>query len=415
MNFENLQAKDFEFISELFDNGNIVDQQSHEICQYLRDSKSTSIRSEVFFVYNLSKNVFKSFSLRSKLRTILFGKYRIRNFQSFKQLLRYFLRLKMPLLIIACVYGLFKFPEGFLLQILKIGYSDKRIFSEFTSRINPDLIILFSGGYDNVNFVIDICAKNPNTKYLFVMNNWDNPSSKGFVSKNFDMVCLWNEEQIGHITKLIGIDRNKLRILGSSTADIAYSKYLKDAPSKKSSNHALIFIGQQNSFDEINEVLKIQKLISQGETNFSSLHHRPHPISGRQIKSLSLSMPLLKDVEINNSSDFDLRVYDGIICLPTTLLLEVVLAKKPFVIYTPKNARFRLDPRTMWNYTHFDYFKTLNTTKVVKGFDDLSSLLREGLPTPKDLSFSEFNKIFPYFTENYNSRLLNVLKELSKF
>ena len=415
MNFEDLQASNFQFISEIFNKSDSLNHQSHLISEYLRNSKSTSIRSEIFFTYNLSKNVAKGYSLRIKLLTILFGKYRIRSLQTFKQTLKYFLKLKTPLLIIACIYGLFKFKEGLLLRILKFGYYDDTIFSDFVSQVNPDLIILFSGGYDNVNFVIDICTKNPNTKYVFVMNNWDNPSSKGFVSENFDLVCLWNEEQINHITKLIGIDRSKLCVLGSNTADKAYSKYLKDAPSMKNLDHALIFIGQQNAFDEIGEVLKIQQLINRGETNFSSLYYRPHPISGRQIKRLSLSMPLLKDVQIDDSSDFDLRIYGGIICLPTTLLLEVILVKKPYVVYTPKNSKFRLDPRTMWNYTHFDYLKTLNTSKVVKNFDDLRLLLREGLPTPNDFTFSELNQIFPHFTENYNSRLLSILKEISRF
>ena len=124
MNFEDLQASDFQFISEIFNKSDSLNHQSHLISEYLRNSKSTNIRSEIFFIYNLSKNVAKGYSLRIKLLTILFGKYRIRSLQTFKQTLRYFLKLKTPLLIIACIYCLFRFKEGLLLRILKFGYSD---------------------------------------------------------------------------------------------------------------------------------------------------------------------------------------------------------------------------------------------------------------------------------------------------
>lgn len=413
LNFENINSIDIEFISEIFTTNNIFYNQCQSISRYIRESKPTSLRSEIYFTYNLSKNLFKSYSFRIKLLTILCGKYRIRNFYTFKQFVKYFLKLKTLALILVCIYGLLKFPENLLLRVLKFSYSDHEIFSNFIQQMNPDVIVLFSGGYDNFNFVIDFCSKNPKIKYVFVMNNWDNPSSKSFVSKNFDLVCLWNEEQIDQIKRIIGIDGHKLSVLGSNTADLAYSKYLKYTPQKKISNGALLFVGQQNAFDELSEVLKIQKLINDEKTSFSSLHYRPHPISGRQIKRLSLKTPFALDIQIDDSRDLDLRLYDGIICLPTTLILEVILSKTPFVIYVPKNANYRLDPRTMWNYTHFDNLKTLNPARVVKTFDDLIPILKEGIPLPNNIDHFKFNRVFPLYSEEYSARLLKILKQTS--
>ena len=129
---------------------------------------------------------------------------------------------------------------------------------------------------------------------------------------------------------------------------------------------------------------------------------------------IASNLKSLENVEISTSHDLNLNEYRGIISLPTTLLLEVVLSKVPAIVYLPSNRLYRKDPRTMWNYKHFDNFKSLDSLKVIPNFSELKIAIKNGIPPQITPPTEVFQDIFPKFTENYTFRLKLLIENILK-
>ena len=108
-----------------------------------------------------------------------------------------------------------------------------------------------------------------------------------------------------------------------------------------------------------------------------------------------------------------MREFDGIICLPTTLLLEVLLTRIPAVVYIPKDNFNRRDPNSMWSYKHFDQIRKLAPIKVVKDFQELLLLISIGLPSPKPLSDELMDSLFPRFDITFKHRIDMLVKKVA--
>jgi hypothetical protein len=413
-NLKNFDWPNFELILEESPSKSDLNAELFSLSQYIRKSDDIKRRAELLFLYNLAANFFNGYSLKIKLLTILFGKYKVRNLEGFKLFMRNILRPRMLVLMLVSFYGLLRLPRDLLIKLLAYQFPDVDLFSKYIAKIDPKIVLFFSSGYDNFNFLIDITKENVGTKYLFVINNWDNPSSKSFISSKFDKIFLWNHDQIDQIKKLNKISSDKLSIIGSITADIAYSRYLSSNKKPNVMKRSLLIIGQQNAFDELSEISRIQDLLTNLDCYYKEVIYRPHPISGKQIKSLARQLPYLENLKINDSKDIDLRQFDGIISFPTTFLLEAILSKRPLIVYTPKNSFFRLEPRTMWKYNHFDHLRTMKQVEVVKSLEKLKPFLISGLPDPKNLNLIEFDEIFPRNLEPFYARLKDKIETLEK-
>lgn len=185
----------------------------------ISEDKILKIFSKLIFVYNAAKSKSKSKSLAIILSASILGPYKLRNLHSFKSIVQ---QLKKPIntvSIIVYICGLLKIP------INPIFFAQKKIlrkfdfFFDYLSLSKIDTVVVFSSGYDNLVHLINYHDK-INCKFILVINNWDNPSSKCFVTENFDELLLWNHQQIQHVCKLNTISKEKLTVIGSQTATV---------------------------------------------------------------------------------------------------------------------------------------------------------------------------------------------------
>jgi len=384
---------------------------NRKICE----DKQLKILSKLVFVYNAAKSKPKSESLAIVLRTSILGPYKLRDLKSIKSIFQHLIKpINMASIIIA-ICGLLKITINPLIFIQKKILGKFNFFFDYLNLLNINTVVLFSSGYDNLVHLINYHSKINNHKFILVINNWDNPSSKCFMTENFDLILLWNPQQIQHVCKLNYISKEKLIVIGSQTADLAYSKYklttARTTDNTKVTQKKLLYIGQQNHYDEIHDIINIQNYISTNESKYEKLFYKPHPLSKMKIKRIESNFEELKFVSIIQSTEIDLRDFDGIIALPTTLILEVILSRVPSVIYTPTNKQFRRDPRTMWKYEHFKDLKAVQAIEVVKDFDELSRFLKFGLPEQIPFNKNSLNYIFPEYSNNYLDRLKEVFEK----
>jgi len=383
------------------------------IAEDLQHDKRLRLISDLEFTYNISKYAFTNTSMRIRLFTILFGSYKFGSIIGFKLFVKHICKFRNLLMLIPTVFGLLKIPKCFLFLTFFLNKKKVNKFFQNLDHLELDLIILFSSGYDNLTFLFNTFFNNKNTKLLMIINNWDNPSSKSFISEKFNFVALWNKQQMQHISKFNKISENQMHIIGSTTADLAYSKYEILVDSVNSNEKKLLYIGQQNNYDELNDLMKINAYI-RGKPNsfYKRLIYRPHPLSKFKIKRLESNKHKLNGIDILLGKTVNLTEYDGIICLPTTFILEVVLSKRPALIYAPKSKVYRRNPARMWEYIHFNEFKDLGIVSVSNKFSNLKRHLDSGLPAQNSFESEKFYDLFPKFADNYSTRLLTLIHNI---
>jgi len=413
LDLNNLSVDNMELIFEQKINLSTQYRVFFEYVESLQKDKQLTKLSDFMFVYNISKYMRISASMKIRNSVVLLGNYKISSIKSFVVFLRHFFKTNTIFSLFANLLGIFHIPERFVLVFLSSykNYRDNLI--EVLSKLELENVVLFSSGYDNLIFLINTIQKNSNIKFILILNNWDNPSSKSFVSQNFIKIALWNRQQIKHILAYNKISRSTLKVIGSKTADDAYRKYITEIAPILNQEKTLLYIGQQNSYDEIGDLLRIQNYLNDNPRSYyRKLAYRPHPLSRMKMKRLNLHKNDIKNIDVVLGSSIDLRKFDGIICLPTTLVLEVVLSKKPAIIYTPKSQKYRRDPAQMWNYDHFNEFKQEGFLKVIKDFNQLKNYLEYGLPMQKEFNQSKLEYFFPFYTENYTTRFSQLVQQI---
>ncbi len=381
----------------------------------LIESKDVRIRSNMYFISDIARVCHLSYSLRTRIKVELFWHYRILNINSLKSFLKFLFTKRVLIMYLSFLLGVLRFPKKLLMYFLKIKLADRSRFLEVLNDLNLSEIIVFSTGYDNLIFLLSTIKKKPNVKFTIIISNWDNTSSKAIIPKIFDKICLWNYDQIEDIRKFSKLKKSNIVVLGSKTADEAYSKYHFDNDfQSKNQSKSILFIGQQNKCDEISELIKIGSFLDSTSTPYKNLVYRPHPLSGHQNKMLNSILDNKINIGLEVNPSIDLRLYSGIISFPTTFLLEAILSGVPTVVYTPRHNKYRRDPHSTWKYYHWNSLKKILPIPTLTNFSDLCTALQNGLPSQSPLIMSQFGKIFPNLDGTFELRLKNELTFNSK-
>jgi len=369
---------------------------------------------EIFFVSEISRRLISSSSLRIRLGVALFGNQKPIGSANFLLFVKHICKLKTIVLFLAFLYGFFRLPRFLMLSFFRLSNTSVYDFKNLLEKLRISKLVLLTSGYDNMSFLIQPIHKNLPIQYYMLIDNWDNPSSKSIIPKMYRKIGVWNAQQIEEIKLVSKLDYSKCKVIGSIYADRVYNNYrrnLKVKPTNRVNhiNKTLLFIGQQNKSDEALEVLNLYKFIKARNSPYNELVYRPHPISGQNQKIMRNGKWEDLEIELDLREDIDLREYDGIVCLPTTMLFEVVISKVPTIIYIPQHKSYRRDPFTMWKYMHFNPLKSELPFPLVTNYDMLKKTLKKEIVAPKNFSNEILDSLFPKFENTYEDRIINLL------
>ncbi len=393
-----------------FDNGA---QLVNRLCKIFEDPK-LKYTSEIFFISEISRRLFSSSSLRIRLGVALFGNQRPRGYANFLLFVKHICKLKTVILFLAFLYGFFRLPRFIILSLFRLRNSCLYDFKNLLETLKISKLILLTSGYDNISFLIQLIQRDLPIEYYMLIDNWDNPSSKSIIPKIYHKIGVWNAQQIDEIKVVSKLDNSKCKVIGSIYADRVYSSYranLKYKPANRI-NHikkTLLFIGQQNKSEEALEVVNLSKFIKSKNSTYDELVYRPHPISGQNQKIMRIGKWDSMEIKLDLRDDIDLREYDGIVCLPTTMLFEVIISKVPTIIYTPQHKSYRRDPFTMWKYMHFKPLKSELPFPLVTNYKMLKNTLKNEIVAPKNFNQEILNSLFPKFENSFEDRIIDLL------
>jgi hypothetical protein len=270
-------------------------------------------------------------------------------------------------------------------------------------------------GLDNLYFLLMVLNKPSNTKYFAITYSWDNISSKLILSKKLDHIALWNGVQQEEIKEIYGSELIASSVIGSKLADRSHKFYSKMKTNTQNSpdSKTLLFLGLFNKSDEFLEVLKIHELIQTSNIFwYKKIVYRPHPLSRSNLKQINYDLASQLEIEVNQDKHLNLNNYGGIICLPTSIIFEVIVSGKPAILYAPKHPKYRTDPYNVLKYKHFEVIRDLKPLPIITEFNTLQDALTEPFPIQNKLDTEQMHRIFPKFSTSYDSRISFIIENL---
>jgi len=374
----------------------------------LYNNKNLDSRREYMVCFSISRYFFRSFSFRKRIQIILFGKYKVKNLETLIMNLRFITRKKNLFLFFAFVLGLFHFPKSIFYKIVFWRLNDHKNLIEKLWNLEGATLLFTTNGLDNFYFIVSSLQKPKNIKYFAIAYSWDNISSKFILSQNINHLALWNFRQQREIVEIYKSNVISSSVLGSKMADRSYSFYASQKPYKSNAaiSKKLIFLGMYNKGDEFLDLIRLGEAIQKNNMYwYSSIDYRPHPLSKGNLKNIDTIKLRGLGIKMNLAETIDLRNYGGVICLPTSIIFEVLVAQSKAVIYAPRYSKYRVDPRAVVKYKHFECFREFKPIPIVESFENLINMLKEPLPSQKILSAQELNSIFPKFDSTYMERI----------
>jgi len=265
-------------------------------------------------------------------------------------------------------------------------------FTRITSKIQPnsilrsyiernkyDLVIFPSSAYDVEGIDIAwICEEN-NTNSLFLIDNWDNLSSKTIMWKKPSYIGVWGEQSKQHAIDIQNINENNIFLLGTPRFD----NYFKDRELEINNYfdcQYILFVGTALDFDEERLLLIIDNVIEKHKKKWGNIKviYRPHPWrqNNCQVKK-SYGINIFTDPQIllaNNDKSTrtqpNLEYYSGLLKNAeyimgglTTMLIEGLIFRKNFLAFIHDDDKHVTNMANAWKY--FEHFKYLDRVDTI--------------------------------------------------
>lgn len=312
---------------------------------------------------------------------------------------------------------------------------NNRLLEDFILRKNTDLII--HPTVLNGHFAYDLVkiAKKNKLPCFFLMNSWDNPSTKPFSGSKPDKLFVWGEQTYNHAIKYLRMKKEDIVISGAAQFEIYRDTIFDDY--NKNYDKPICFAGSSKGLDEIQLLKNIDMKI-----NNKKIIYKPHPW-----KSFSKNEKNFFDISFKNTSMFERSIEEYkdyyktrsfnlsksnllsnielfknislLVCPISTILLEAIINNIPVILFDPKidenENSHHFIARTRVQYTEmFDYLQPI----VAKDNDELILKINNLMSSRDtyDAYLKKLKKNMKYFikfdNESYDTKLLNVINEM---
>ena len=211
-----------------------------------------------------------------------------------------------------------------------------------------------------VNDLLDI-SKKLDIPNIFLINSWDNPSTKSLMYGHPDKIFVWGEQTKNHAIKFLNIPEENIVISGA--AQFEFYKYPDKIDNqhyvkmiKNKSNYKLIcYAGSSKGLNEMHHLKILDDFINKNNINIKILY-KPHPwkdfhkdeknffdynfvnimmdpLSKDNYLSLLRNEYFNLDLINQESNIIVLKSVDALITPVSTILLEAAFLGKPIAVY----------------------------------------------------------------------------------
>ncbi|MEJ6981619.1 hypothetical protein WG906_14220 [Pedobacter sp. P351] len=245
-----------------------------------------------------------------------------------------------------------------------------------------DIVLFPSSAYDPIGVDIVQACRKFHIPSLFLIDNWDNLSSKSILFEKPDYLGVWSQQSLEHATEIQGIEKSNIFILGTPRFNHYFKDRDRDLPSSFNFRY-ILFVGTAVAFDEAGIITKINQVMEDNQHIFSGvkLLYRPHPwrhskdsIADKDLPHLVID-PQLKDAYLKKDASYaiqpSLDYYPSLIKNSefvmgglTSMLIETLIFKKPYFALAYDDGINLTSPHNVLKY--YVHFKGLENVEAIK-------------------------------------------------
>ena len=304
------------------------------------------------------------------------------------------------------------FCHGFLRKLLYCFLSSKPVFpwyfSFLTKRLPkneslekavreaaPDLLLFPSSAYDPEGNDLIPIARSLNIPVCFLVDNWDNLSSKTILWRKPDFIATWGDQSCEHAVHIQGFEKKQVFKLGTPRFDQYFMLRDTDSLPPLFDFSYILFVGTALASNEAEALAVLNDIIERHQELFAGVKvlYRPHPwrqgadsILGKGLKHVMID-PQLQDAYASGRRDTD-SVMPDLAYYPrllqhtqfvmgglTSMLIESLIFRKRFLALVHDDNELVSNQKNALHY--FVHFKGLEQIDAVHFCHDIQNLEKE--------------------------------------
>ena len=306
----------------------------------------------------------------------------------------------------------------------------------FIERINPKLVLYPSNAYSEMGIdLVKVCRKK-GIRSTFIIDNWDNISSKSILWEKPDKILVWGEQTRQQAIKIQGFNPEQVEAFGSSRFDQYYPLRNSDLKSHFDFPY-ILYVGYSMPFDEAGLVKEIDTIISENKSIFgeTKLVYRPHPYrQGKDSVDLSELKNTIIDPQLEewylektfkkeriaapnlNYYPSLLKNAEMVIASLTSMIVESLIFKKKTLVIAYEEGNNPSSPfKVFHGYHHFDVLPETEGIDICYDFKEFKNNFLESWKNKDSINLPllEKNRNFLTFNDDisFDKRLLRVCQE----
>lgn len=339
----------------------------------------------------------------------------------------FLIRLRIKFLSLPFIYNIYK------RNIIDKYPIDNEIY-KIVQKIQPDLIIYPSHCFEPETIKLVRISKKIDKKILFIIDNWDNLSSKTVFFEKPDAITVWGNQSKKHAEKIQDMKKKNIFFLGSPKFD-NYFKLRKKKFKKIFKFRYVLFVGVLQPFNEIEPLKVIDKEISSNSALYKDLKliYRPHP--GREHLIEKASKINFKNVVFDPRMHKYIKTKDKKLLLPkkdyyeslisnslfvvgglSTVVLESLIFNKRYHFFSYPEKYNLTDPEKLFkNAAHYNEINKISYLSQCKDLKKLGLEFRnlfKKKPRGKSDVLNELLYFYDHRNLDYKNKILNITKKI---
>lgn len=164
-----------------------------------------------------------------------------------------------------------RFTRSYLLGKLRNNESIERIIREQ----RPEVVVFPITGVESTGYELVLLSRKYGFKTLFLVNGWDNLSSKGVFPILPDYLGVWGPQSLVDAVTIQGMPAHRVILLGSAR----YEDYLApgNATASPFPHKYILFAGATTPCDEIGPLRIFEEILERSGMADVKVVYRPHP------------------------------------------------------------------------------------------------------------------------------------------
>jgi hypothetical protein len=297
------------------------------------------------------------------------------------------------------------------------------------------LVIFPSSGLDLMSYYLPLITKRTDIKTFFIVDNWDNISSKSYYLEKPSHIGVWGYQSKQHAYKIQDFEKKKIFLTGSARFQV----YKRNFPYKKIYKFPYILFLGASVLSKEQELLCItNKIIENNKKLFKNtkIIYRPHPwrqkqdrvlLEGLENVIIDRQLKLVFDKNTYETDDQpDLKYYPKLIYNSelimgglTSMLVESLILEKNYLafVFNDKNIFYNPSKRVE-RLEHFKILKKIEDVKICNkiNYDIIEKILinqwkNKKIINKKNLNYY-VNKIVITPQPNYNKNLVRLIDRI---